>query len=403
MEKGSSTNQLVGGILLIVGTCIGGGMLALPVTNGPVGFVNSSLFLLLIWLIMAVGALLILEINLWLPEHSNIVSMAKKTLGKPGQVMTWVIYLFLFYALLSAYISGGADILQSILAAIHLYIPYWLSMILFTGGVACIIYKGIFIVDTVNRGLIYSKFLVYFILVFTILPRIELPNLAAGNSKYISGMVLVLLTSFGYSTLIPSLRTYFKGNVKNLRKAVIIGSFIPLVFYILWDLIIIGVIPQGGEAGLIALLHSNSPNSGLAADIQYRLSNDWVTGFYRFFTSVCILTSFLGVSLCVFDFLADGLKLKKKGQQGLGILAATFIPPAIIVLFYPGIFIQALGHACAAIVVLLLLMPVMMAWSGRYIKGLPVAQGYQVAGGKFTLMVMAAISIVLISVAITQF
>ncbi|MCH8907600.1 MAG: tryptophan/tyrosine permease, partial [Candidatus Heimdallarchaeota archaeon] len=82
---------------------------------------------------------------------------------------------------------------------------------------------------------------------------------------------------------------------------------------------------------------------------------DWITGFYRFFSSVCILTSFLGVSLCVFDFLADGLKLKKKGRQGVGVLAATFIPPTMVVLFYPGIFISALGYAGAAIVLLILL------------------------------------------------
>ncbi len=54
-------SKLTGGILLIVGTSIGGGMLALPVSMADIGFTNSLFFLVSCWLIMTVGALLLLE------------------------------------------------------------------------------------------------------------------------------------------------------------------------------------------------------------------------------------------------------------------------------------------------------------------------------------------------------
>lgn len=399
MAKAIDT-KLLGGIFLIVGTCIGGGMLALPITNGPVGFVNSTLFLFFCWLVMTLGALFILEINLWLPPHSNVISMAKITLGKPGQAIAWVTYLLIFYALLSAYISGGSDILVNLLSLIHLWLPQWIGVLLFAGGLSIIIYKGIMVVDFVNRGLIYSKFIVYFLLIAIIAPHVSLPNLTSGEPQYIGGMLMVLITSFGFATLVPSLRTYFQGDIKKLRKAIILGSLIPLFFYIAWDAIIIGIIPREGESGLIALLHSANPNSALTETIQSRLNNEWITSFYRFFTSVCILTSFLGVSLCVFDFLADGFKLCKTGGQGLSILAMTFLPPMLIVLFYPGIFITALSYAGTLIIILLLVLPILMVWSGRYIK--KFNNHYQVAGGKLTLVLSACISITLIGIAIYQ-
>src|SRR5687767_12890429 len=99
--------KLIGGILLIVGTAIGGGMLALPIAASQMGFVYSSLMLLVCWVIMTFSAFLVLEVNLWLPANSNIISMAKVTLGKSGQAVAWVTYLLLFYSLIAAYMAGG--------------------------------------------------------------------------------------------------------------------------------------------------------------------------------------------------------------------------------------------------------------------------------------------------------
>ena len=85
--------KLIGGILLIVGTSIGGGMLALPLSAAPGGFVSSSLLLFGCWLVMTFSAFLILEVNLRFPAGSNFISMAQGTLGKAGAWFAWLIYL----------------------------------------------------------------------------------------------------------------------------------------------------------------------------------------------------------------------------------------------------------------------------------------------------------------------
>lgn len=393
--KGNIMNmKLIGGILLIVGTAIGGGMLALPLATSPVGFINSSLLLFACWLIMTAGAFLTLEVNLWLPANSNIISMAKKTLGKSGQAVAWLTYLLLLYSLLAAYIAGGGDFLNHLLSLIHIQLPHWLCALLFTVVLGQIVFKGIHAVDHINRGLMFVKLASLFLLIILISPHVILPQLAVGQFNYLTSSITVAITSFGFATIIPSLRSYFHGNVKKLRLAILVGSLIPLVCYILWDCVVMGVIPQGGENGLVAMLHSGSSTSDFVNQLSVILNRGTITSFARLFTSICLLTSFLGVALCLSDFLSDGLRLEQHFEHKLAVHAITFLPPLLIVLIYPGAFIAALSYAGIYCLILLVFLPALMAWRGRYHK--KIVEGYRVSGGKLLLILLMVFSVLMI-------
>ncbi|MDI1352688.1 MAG: aromatic amino acid transport family protein, partial [bacterium] len=210
-------SKLIGGILLIVGTSIGGGMLALPVSTAEVGFCNSLFFLVFCWLIMTAGALLVLEVNLRLPPGSNMISMAKSTLGLPGQIIAWITYLFLLYTLLAAYISGGSDVFNSLLEKVHLNFPTSITAIIFTALFSLIVYKGIRSVDYVNRGLMFGKLGVYILLVAIISPHVSPLGLIGGSARAFTGTLMILVTSFGFSSIFPSLRDYFEDDFYTLR------------------------------------------------------------------------------------------------------------------------------------------------------------------------------------------
>lgn len=358
-------SKLIGGILLIIGTSIGGGMLALPVATAEMGFMNSVVFLVLCWLAMTVGALLVLEVNLRLPPGSNMVSMAKSTLGLPGQVVAWVTYLFLLYTLLSAYISGGSDVFSSVLGAAHITLSEQWSALIFTLVFGLIVHGGMRTVDFVNRGLMFGKLGVFFLLLLVISPHVKPVMLQGGHAQAITGSLMILVTSFGFASIVPSLREYFNDDVAMLRKAVILGSMVPLVCYIAWEAVIMGTVNSQGSMGLINLASSGHAASGLTVALSAAVHSQWIHSFFSFFSSVCMLTAFLGVSIGLFDFLADGLSLKKSGVQGKGVLVLTFLPPLLIVLSHPGIYLQALRYAGVCCVVLLLLLPSLMAWRGR--------------------------------------
>lgn len=385
-------SRFIGGILLIVGTSIGGGMLALPVANAATGFWQSSLFLVLCWVFMTIGAFFILEANLYLPRGKHMVSMADATLGRYGLLAAWVSYLFLLYTLLSAYISGGTDVLNSLLLKTGIHLTDWQASSLFTLMFGLIVYGGIYSVDYANRALMFGKLLVYAILIVLIAPHVEWTNFQDGNMRYISASIMILITSFGFAIIVPNLRDYFADDIKTLKKVIFIGSLIPLICYLAWDAVIMGTVPSAGSKGLVALADNPHTTSELAALLSGKVQNGVISALFNFFTSICMLTAFLGVSLCLFSFLADGLKLRSSGHHGLGLFLLTFAPPLLIVIYYPGAYLHALSYAGIFCIILLLLLPALMCYFGRK----HYESVFLVPGGKATQLGIIGLSIALL-------
>lgn len=385
-------SRFIGGILLIVGTSIGGGMLALPVANAASGFFQSSIFLLICWFLMTLGALFILEVNLYLPPGKNMISMAAATLGVPGLLAAWVSYLCLLYTLLSAYISGGADVISGLLQPFPTQPSRWQLTTIFTVGFGLIVYGGIHQVDLLNRGLMFAKLAIYFILVILIAPNIQIDHFQGGHARYITSSIMILITSFGFAIIVPNLREYFNDDIKQLRKVVLVGSLIPLLCYLTWDAVIIGSLPSSGEHGLMALMQDPHTTSSLATMLSNTVNNPIISALFNFFTSICMLTAFLGVSLCLISFLGDGLKMHQHGLQGLGLFFLTFLPPLITVIYYPGAYIHALRYAGFFCVILLLLLPALMSYFGRQ----HFKPAFVVPGGKYCQLLVMACSIALL-------
>lgn len=384
--------RIIGGILLIVGTSIGAGMLALPVANAATGFWQSSFFLLFCWAIMTFGALFILEANLYLPKGKHMLSMASETLGKSGILIAWISYLFLLYTLLSAYISGGADVFNSLGSKFGFSLKDWQASTLFTFVFGAIVYGGIYYVDLVNRGLMFGKLAIYLLLVIVIAPFINSINLHAGDYRNISTTIMILITSFGYAIIIPNLRDYFDSDVKTLRKVILIGSLIPLLCYLAWNAVIIGSLGDNGGAKLAALMQDPHTTSSLSNQLALRVNNQFISSFFNLFTSICMLTAFLGVSLCLISFFADGLKKEQKGKEGIMLFLLTFLPPLLVVIYYPGAYIHALNYAGFFCVILLLALPALMVLWGRK----KFAASYKVPGGNVTPILVLIISFLLI-------
>src|SRR5689334_9836734 len=97
-QKSPSIATVISAIFLVAGTCIGGGMLALPIATGISGFYPSLAVMLVCWLAMAASALLLLEVNLWMEEGAHIITMSSRLLGPVGKAVSWVLYLFICYA-----------------------------------------------------------------------------------------------------------------------------------------------------------------------------------------------------------------------------------------------------------------------------------------------------------------
>lgn len=386
-------NKLLGGLCLIIGTTIGAGMLALPVVTAHFALWSSSLLMILCWLVMNAGALLVLEANLWCHEGSNLISMARKTLGPFYELLTWLLTLLLLYSLLCAYISGGSQIVGHWLSVGHIDATHWFSTCLFTLVMGSAVLCGIRVVDWLNRGLMGVKMLALLLLLVMILPFVKVSSWQMHSTSSVFNATTVIMTSFGFANIIPSLRTYFKGDIKQLRRVILVGSAIPLVLYLLWIWVVHGIIPvNGAHNSLSEMQASGNASSHLAEALMTLTQSKLIDWLGTIFTSICILTSFLGVALSLSDFLADGTQIYKTHLSGKAInMMLCFCPPMLVVIYYPTLFITALAYAGVFCLILLVFLPALMVWNGRYkIQLNGVAQ---LKGGKVSLVIVGLLAI----------
>lgn len=387
-------NHFIGGILLVAGTTIGAGMLALPVMTSFVGFIPSLLIFGVCWIIMLTTAFFFLDVNLSIPGNINLISMAERTLGTWGKILSWICYLLLLYALTAAYIAAGAPLFQLTLYSltgykIPLYLAHFSLPILFGG----FIYLGTLGVDLINRFLMLGLFVSYFLLIFFLPDHIQKNLLMHIDWTPTLIAFPVVITSFGYHIIIPSLTTYMKQNKKHLRWTLIVGSIFPLAIYALWQIIILGIIPLEGKISLVETWRQGlSVTQPLAQIVQNRAIKIGA----HFFSFFAIVTSFLGVSLSLSDFLTDGFKLKKTWEGRLFAILLTFIPPLIFVFTYQRGFILALEYAAAFVAILLIFLPAMMAWH------LKKPTFYQTAKGRLLLITMMLFAIFIVIIDLMQ-
>jgi len=384
------SGSVLGAVLLIAGCCIGAGMLGVPVIAAVAGFQPSLGMFFVSWLFMATTALLLLEVNLWFVEDVSLVSMAGATLGKGGQFLAWSCFIFLFYALGVAYLAGSGELIAGFVQEMTgLSIPHWVGSALVSVLFAVFIYCGTYAVDLFNRALMLGLIVTYLLLVVLGIPHISSENLSFRDWSMAPYLLPVMIISFGFHNLIPSLKTYLGGNVARVRKAVIYGSFVPLIINIVWVWVIMGLTPLQQGEGLATVLDEGK----MATEtLREAVGSSLVLRVVEYFAFFAIVTSFLGNSLSFVDFLADGFRVKKDAIGKCLLCALVVTPPFIMALIYPNAFLWALNYAGAFGAVLLFgVLPALMVWSGRYRKGLKGT--FQVPGGKITLLAVLAFAL----------
>jgi len=395
----SVKNRTLGSILIVAGTTIGAGMLAMPLASAGVGFGVTLALLITLWALMCYTALLLLEVYQHVPADMGLGSLAARYLGRYGQWATGFCMLFLLYALTAAYISGAGELLASSLNQwLDWTLPPAAGVLIFTaigGTVVCI---GTSLVDLFNRFLFSAKIIFLAIMLALLLPHVHQINLLTLPLQ--QGLALsaipVIFTSFGFHGSIPSIVSYLGGDIRKLRRVFIIGSFIPLVAYIFWQLATLGSIDS---PAFTALLAQNAGLNGLLEAIREVVASSHVELAVHLFADLALATSFLGVALGLFDYLADLFQRQNSAGGRLQSGLITFLPPLAFALFYPRGFVMALGYAGVALAVLALMLPSLLVMKSR--QQHPDAP-WRVAGGSAALwlVLLCGIAIVVIQFAI---
>lgn len=343
----------LGAISIVAGTSIGAGMLGLPMAIGSLGFVAGTLVLLFMWAIAIYAAMLLLEINLEFGKGVNLNYMTGKILGRPGQLIGTGSIFFLFYCLLVAYLTGVGGLIFNTIG-----LDPRAGTIIFAVVSAVILFAGTNSVVSANK-ILFIAMLGAMVVSFAMLGgQLNLENLALGEPepKILLISLPVLFTSFGYHPCIPSIVNYIGDDKKTMVRILGIGSVIPFVCYLVWLGLSLGsATPEqlAGMANVDALINQMSGQSA------------WVTTVLSLFAALALVTSFFGVALGLFDLVAETFHRKDDKMSRAGTSAIVFLPPLVASLLAPDGFIAALAHAGAALTIIAILIPCIMAWKMR--------------------------------------
>ncbi len=382
-------SKLLGSTLIIAGTTIGAGMLALPLASAGIGFSTSLIIMFGLWSLMSFTALLMVEIHQYADKDATLHTLAKQILGEKGKWIATFAMLFLFYALCAAYIAGGgAQFTQRIASFTGAEIDGHIGTLIFTLIVAAVVTIGTSTVDKVNRLLFAGKIVAMVIVLTFLAPNVTqsyLLSMPVGQGLIVAS-IPVIFTSFGFHGSIPAIVNYLDGHTPSLRKAIVIGSAIPLIIYIFWQLVTLGVVSQSELVG-------NAELSALINTLSQTVHKSNLGNMIGIFADLALLTSFLGVSLGLFEFMGDSIPKKNGGMNRIAASLVTFTPPLIFALFYPQGFIMALGYAAIALAVLAIFLPIVMVVR---VRKQATEEHYQVRGGNVALFATGAVGILIV-------
>lgn len=356
--------KLLSTMFLVSGTSIGGGMLAMPLAANQSGLIPATLVLFAAWAFMTITALILLEVSLWIKKDCHIISLTDHFLGPIGKAVAWVTYIFIAYFSLSAYVSGGGDILQKIhhgvLGGQWIHQLYPVLFIVIFGIVVEISSKA---VSLLNSALFWAMIALYVVLVAIGLPNIEMDNLGHSSFSNALGIMPIFLTAFSFQMIVPSLASFMDYDAKGLRRALLGGTSLSFLFYFVWIFVVLGTTDQtSGSAMMEAYASGRLPLSAFSgANIQLFNTAMQVFAFFA------LTTSYLGISWGLFDFLADGLGVKKIGSNRLWLWLLVVVPAFGISQVNSRAFIGALEITGAyGDTILNGILPILMLFVGVY-------------------------------------
>ncbi|MEX0932732.1 MAG: aromatic amino acid transport family protein [Candidatus Pacearchaeota archaeon] len=295
----------------LAGTTIGAGILGLPYVFSKSGFFVGAFWIILLGAMMVFVNLCLGEVSLRTKKNHQLPGYAERYLGPIGKKLVLFSVMFGIYAALLAYLIGEGQSLSTLIFgdlsySVHFGITFWLFMtILLREGL-----RNLKRVELYGVVIIISVILLIFFLLFQDIRYSNLTTFDATNFFLPFGVVLFSMLGF---TSIPELRLEIKGHERKLKKAIILGTIIPIILYLIFTFVFVGVLGNTIEQistlsfgsfviilGIFTMLTSYFVLSFSLRDIfVYDLKNEKLIFFF-----VSLLPLLIYLFVIFFDFVS---------------------------------------------------------------------------------------------------
>ncbi len=361
--------SLFGGASIIAGVCVGAGMLGLPTSGAGAWTIWSMAAIILTMLVMTLSGWLLLDVYKGYALRASFNTVTQDILGKKVNIINNLAVYFVGGILLYAYTTTSGGIIESI-AKPYLDLGEYASRIwsvLFVLVFSFFVWHSTRLVDRISVLLLSFMTIAFVIGISGLVMNISAENLFNLNSqndeyaKYALVMLPVALASFGYHHSVSTMRVYY-AEERKAKLAILGGTFIAFLLYLLWVVSVFGVLPR---EKFIPIIANNGDLDVLLNAINTVVEAPLIKQAINVFSMAAILSSFIGVGLGTFDFLADLFKFDNSRTGRSKTWLVTFTPPLLFSLLSPLGFLNAIGYAGAAAALWTCIMPAVLAYKTK--------------------------------------
>lgn len=356
-------NRQWGAILLVAGTCLGSGMVALPIVLSKLGLYLGVAAMVFMWAIMYGAALVTVELNLQANRSMPLGQLGKHFSGSKAQWLGILSLKLLSYALLSAFLYGISSILHELIPQYsQTTILVWCSVCAFL-----VLSTNMPLIDFLNRVLFHSLLLGLGALILFL--WIKLPDIShlplmpiTCTHRSWAGVLPVIFTAFGFHGMIHALAAYCQNNAMVLKRAFFWGSLIPALIYILWTVGVLGTIYDADKAFYHIMAQKGVEVGDLVRELTDLSHRPWLKTTIWAGMVLKFTLSIIGVGLS----LREALKPLSQKHVPQPLLSALCIgPPMLVAYFIPNAFITVLGFAGMILVIIALFLPLYLLYFAK--------------------------------------
>ena len=327
--------------------------------------------------VMTVSGWMLLESYRGYPLRVSFDTVTRDLLGEKVNALNNLSVYFVGGILLYAYITSAGLIIDGMTG-----MGSQLGSILFTLLFSLLVWHSTRAVDRISVLLVILMGLSFAFGISGLSMNVRLDLLLdrVGSETHYAPYALVMLpvalTSFGYHHSVSSMRAYY-GEERRASRAIMGGTVIALTFYLIWLVSVFGNLPRS-EFGPV--IEQGGNVDALLKALGSVIESRAVANALNAFSMAAILSSFIGVGLGVFDYLADLFKFDNSRQGRAKSWGVTFLPPLLLSLLFPFGFVVAIGYAGAAATVWACIIPALLAKKSRELA--PKGGGFKAPGGQ---------------------
>lgn len=338
MANHPSAAKTITTALIITGNMVGAGILALPINLGPAGLLPAIFGAMAVWAVMTCTGLIIAR-QPFLAENrdADLPTFFQAVLGPSGKWLSVVANLVILYGLLTAYLAGVSSVAAN---SFDVNIPKWGMLLIYFGIATLLASFGEAVLRRGNALLMTIMWLLFGALLIMVIPHFKGGDTEAGDLVFFTSGLPILVAAFNFHNVVPTLCRVLDHDRKSITRAIWLGSGIGAAMTLLWTVAVILTLPME-SADSISIIAAFKAGSPATVPLNELIGSPLFVDASIAFAVVAMTTSYMATGVALLSFLRDVVGRRVRGRAPIWMMA--FLPPVIIGVVFPNIFLMALN------------------------------------------------------------